>query len=83
MNEDGGTPHQHDDEADIDGCTCGIAINEDELTRDAELPAAAGGLQVVVTAHDDEDAIDGCDVDFNSRDVTADEDLPVATGGVG
>lgn len=82
MDEDGGAPHAHGHEDDIDGCTCDVVIHEDEVTLDAELPAAAGGLQAVEPRHDDADSFDGCDVDFNVADVTADEDLPVATGGI-
>ena len=82
MDEDGGAPHTHANEDDIDGCTCDVEIHEGKVTLDAELPATAGGLQAIETRHDDEDNVDGCDVDFNVTDVTPDEDLPVATGGI-
>ena len=82
MDEDGGAPHAHDSEDDIDGCTCDVDIHEGEVTPDVELPTATGGLQAGEAKHDGEDGIDGCDVDFHGTDVTTDEELPVATGGV-
>ena len=32
--------------------------------------------------NENEDDIDGCDINFNEEDATADEDLPPAEGGV-
>lgn len=68
--------HEHDDH-----CVCDIELNDDEITSDAELPAASGGVAPAVAAELAEDS-DGCDIDFNEAEPTTDEELPAATGGV-
>jgi len=70
-------PHIHDD--DVDGCLCDLEITATELTSDADLPPASGGMRLAETppGNDDEDAC-GCAI----TEATADEDLPVAVGGV-
>ena len=79
---DAGIPHVHEDEDQIDSCTCGIEFDESDAFSDAELPPAAGGVQAAGEEPGDEDGIDGCDVDFNGPDVTPDDELPIAVGGV-
>jgi hypothetical protein len=37
---------------------------------------------IIPDAHEDEDKIDGCDVEIKDEDATLDEDLPAAEGGV-
>jgi hypothetical protein len=68
--------HEHDDH-----CVCDIDLKDDEITSDAELPAASGGVAAAAGEHPAEDS-DGCDIDFNEAEPTADEELPAATGGV-
>jgi hypothetical protein len=70
-------------EDDIDHCVCDIDLPEDEATSDADLPAAAGGVEAArgQSAEIAEDT-DGCDLDFNESDPTTDEELPVAIGGI-
>ena len=68
--------HEHDDH-----CVCDIELKEDEVTSDADLPGAAGGVAAMhgqAPAHD----ADGCDLEFKEAEPTGDEDLPVAIGGV-
>jgi hypothetical protein len=49
---------------------------------DADLPPDAGRMQPGLQQHDNnEEDIDGCDVDFDVDDVTQDVELPVAVGG--
>jgi hypothetical protein len=67
--------HEHDDH-----CVCDIELHDDEVTSDADLPVAAGGVEPSRGAPPDADA-DGCDLDFTSEPTT-DEELPAATGGV-
>ena len=67
--------HEH-----ADHCVCDIELHEDEVTSDADLPAAAGGVATATAALPADDA-DGCDLDFTSEP-TSDEELPAATGGV-
>jgi hypothetical protein len=76
--EDTGAPHVHEDEDHVDGCTSNVEFDERDALSDTELPLAAGGVQ----AADEEDGIDGCDVDFNGTDATTDEELPIAVGGM-
>lgn len=40
--EDRRAPDEH---AHVDGCLCGVALDDDELTDDAELPEASGGVE--------------------------------------
>jgi hypothetical protein len=68
--------HEHDDH-----CVCDIQLEEGEITSDADLPVAAGGVASVGAKQPAEDA-DGCDLDFNLAEPTADDQLPAATGGV-
>jgi hypothetical protein len=70
----------HEDEA--DGCVCDLELHDDDATSDADLPAAAGGVETVHGQSADDDDTDGCDLDFNESEPTTDEELPVATGGV-
>jgi hypothetical protein len=79
---DAGTPHVHEDEEQVDSCTCDIEFDESDVFSDAELPPAAGGVQAAGEAPGDEDGIDGCDVDCNGPDVTTDDELPITVGGV-
>jgi hypothetical protein len=74
-----GTPdgHEHGD-----SCVCDIALRDDEITSDSDLPAASGGVAAAQRHHGTDEA-DGCDLEFNDAEPTADEDLPVAAGGVG
>lgn len=76
------TPHVHEDEDQIDSCTCDIEFDESDALSDVELPPAAGGVQTAREELADEDGIDGCDVDFNGPDMTTDEELPITGGGV-
>lgn len=72
--------HEH-----IDGCLCDVGLGEAELTSDADLPAAKGGIQKSLRKSSirtrQDDAIDGCDLDFNAGVLTGDEELPAAKGG--
>jgi hypothetical protein len=71
------------DDDDEDNCLCGMDYREDEATSDEELPPATGGVETAAAAEqpEDEDAIDGCDVDF-TLEPTNDQELPAATGGM-
>jgi hypothetical protein len=82
MMREASIPHVHEDEDQIDGCTCDVEFDQSDALSDVELPPAAGGVQAARQGLGDEDAIDGCDVDFNSPDVTTDEELPITAGGV-
>ena len=64
-----------------DHCVCDIELPEDEVTSDADLPVAAGGVAVAGGPQPAED-VDGCDEDFSKAEPTMDQDLPVAIGGV-
>ena len=66
--------HEH-----ADHCVCDIELQDDEVTSDADLPAAAGGVAAAQAPADD---ADGCDEDFTKAEPTTDEELPAATGGV-
>ena len=68
--------HEHDDH-----CVCDIELQDDEVTSDADLPAAAGGVAAAQAQAPADDA-DGCDEDFTKAEPTTDEELPAATGGV-
>jgi hypothetical protein len=72
---DGDPPGGRAKEDDIDGCD--FEFDESEATPDAELPVAAGGVQV-----SNEEEIDACDVDFTDAEPTTDAELPLAVGGV-
>jgi hypothetical protein len=76
MAQQPGDTHEHDD-----NCLCDTQLNDDELTSDADLPAAAGGIAAAHAQQAADDA-DGCDLDFNDATPTTDEELPCATGGV-
>lgn len=80
--EDTAAPQFHEDEDRVDGCICNLEFDESDALSDGDLPPAAGGVQTAVESHDDEEGIDGCDVDFNADGVTTDEELPAAAGGV-
>ena len=82
MTKNGNVPDTDEHEDHVDGCICDIELDDDEITPDGELPAAAGGVEAAREEHADEDDVDGCDVDFNEFDPTTDEELPVAAGGV-
>ena len=72
------------DDDDEDDCLCGLDHREDEATSDVELPPATGGVETTAAAAEqpeDEDAIDGCDVDL-TLEPTNDQELPAATGGM-
>jgi hypothetical protein len=77
----GGSTLADGGEDDVDGCD--VEFQDGDVTPDAELPPASGGVVApVLEAQADEDGIDGCDIEFGDGDVTRDEDLPVAVGGV-
>jgi hypothetical protein len=77
-------PHHHPDihDDDADHCTCSLELREDELTTDADLPPAAGGVAEADDAQGDEDDGDGCGIGFGAGELTMDADLPVTTGGM-
>lgn len=77
-----GAPAAKGHEDDVDGCVCDIKFHDDDATSDADLPAAAGGVEAARMQSADADDADGCDLDFNESEPTTDEELPVATGGV-
>jgi len=79
-----GSPTTDDDAEDADGCLCGMEHLEDDATSDLELPSASGGIDTDDEGQpaDDEDDVDGCELDFNETDQTTDEELPVTAGGV-
>ena len=67
---------EHADGCDVDFTT--------DVTSDAELPPAAGGVQKTperAGSATPADA-DGCDLDFAGGTLTDDAELPVTTGGV-
>ena len=68
--------HEHDD-----SCVCDIELNDDEVTSDADLPVASGGV-AAAQRHGGTDDADGCDLEFKEAEPTGDADLPVAIGGV-
>lgn len=68
--------HEH-----TDHCVCDIDLHEDEITSDAELPVASGGVALASVKEPPPDA-DGCDIDFTEAEPTRDDELPAATGGV-
>lgn len=75
-------PDDHDHDADdAEGCLCDIKIAAGELTGDADLPPASGGIARLAAAGNEEH-VDGCDVDF-TKDATPDAQLPASIGGVG
>ncbi len=77
--------HEHDDH-----CICDIDLRQDEITSDADLPVAAGGVASApavqpadaAPAVQPADDADGCEINFNEAAPTGDDELPVATGGV-
>jgi hypothetical protein len=70
------------DSEDADDCVCGMAQLEDEATSDEELPPTSGGLAVAEDEHrDNEDDVDGCELDFTAAEQTDDGELPAAIGG--
>lgn len=79
---DASAPHFHEHEDAVDGCISDIKIREDDAISNIELPPATGGVHSVVEGQDDQDSIDGCDIDFNVNDVTRDAELPAAAGGM-
>ena len=76
-----GAGHQDDPDSHLDHCPCDIAVGEADIPADADLPPATGGLHLASVHADDEDQVDGCDIDFLAHAATGDEDLPSATGG--
>ena len=81
MAEEPNPPAADQQQHDVDGCVCDIELTAAEITSDADLPPAAGGVQTLAGEGADDEA-DGCDLDFSEAEPTSDEDLPVATGGV-
>jgi hypothetical protein len=77
------SPATDDDAEDADGCLCGMEHPDDEATSDLELPSASGGVDTgdEEQPDDNEDDVDGCELDFTTTDQTTDEELPVAVGG--
>jgi hypothetical protein len=79
------SPDADEDDADADGCLCGIDHgDDDEVTLDQELPTASGGVDTNDEDHlaENEDDVDGCELDFSEVDQTTDEELPVSAGGM-
>jgi hypothetical protein len=68
--------HEHNDH-----CVCDIDLHDDEITSDADLPVAAGGVAAAGGQPPAEDS-DGCDIDFSTAEPTNDDELPVTVGGV-
>ena len=68
------------DEDEIDGCS--IDFLDSDPTVDEELPASAGGVEIVESPDDNSEDVCGCDLEFNDDDITTDEQLPAAIGGV-
>jgi hypothetical protein len=67
---------------DADDCMCGMEHLEDEATPDEQLPPASGGIGIAEEEEqDNEDDVDGCELDFNAAEQTDDEELPAAVGG--
>jgi hypothetical protein len=77
------SPATDDDAEDADGCLCGMEHLDDEATSDLELPSTSGGVDTGDEQQpaDNEDDVDGCELDFTKIDQTTDEELPVAVGG--
>jgi hypothetical protein len=72
-----------EDEENVDGCLCGTEHLEDELTSDEELHPATGGIASPPEEFlENEDDIDGCELDFTTAEQTNDEELPVSVGGI-
>ena len=71
-----------DDDEDADHCICGMEHLEDEATLDEELPPASGGIESGDARQDDEDDLDGCELDFTAAEQTDDAELPVTVGGM-
>ena len=79
MVQEPGGPDSHEHH---DNCLCEIQLETKEVTSDADLPVASGGV-AAAGEHTVADDADGCDLDFSTVEPTAEEDLPAATGGVG
>ncbi len=61
------------DDEDLNICGCDFEVGENQSTsRTDELPPAFGGVQQGIDHGKDEEAIDGCDVDFNAGEPTSD-----------
>jgi hypothetical protein len=72
-----------EDEEGVDSCICGMEHLEDEVTSDEELPPATGGVTTSAEEFlENEDDIDGCELDFTTAEQTKDEELPVSVGGM-
>jgi hypothetical protein len=71
-----------DDNEDADSCICGLEHLDDEATSDEELPPTSGGIaQAEQQGPEDEDDVDGCELDFTAAEQTGDAELPAAAGG--
>jgi hypothetical protein len=66
----------------VDACVCDIELDDDEVTSDADLPGATGGVIVAQGSSINLENIDGCDLDFNEADPTTDDELTAAAGEV-
>lgn len=74
------TPPALDEDA--DDCICGMEHVEEEATSDEELPPTSGGIQIPAEEQrDDQDDVDGCELDFTTAQQTNDGELPAAVGG--
>lgn len=70
-------------EDDIDGCLCGINIDEIDAVDDKDLPAASGGVTIIADAvSGDETATSSADFEIDEAEATPDEQLPAVVGGV-
>jgi hypothetical protein len=61
---------------------CDVDFRKGDLTRDEDLPPAAGGVVVLHGGTAFEDDVDACDVDFTQGELTPDDGLPPSAGGV-
>jgi len=76
----GGSGRRHAEE-NVDGCLCGIAIDQSDLTPDEILPMAIGGVAIPLDRGDDADA-DAAELEIDEIEATRDEELPPTIGGV-
>ena len=88
MSADGDPSPVSDDDEDADDCICGMEHLEDEVNRQEEATAeerahsASGGVETAEEKQlDNEDDVDGCELDFTAAEQTDDEELPAAIGG--
>jgi hypothetical protein len=71
------------DEDHLDGCLCDLKIADNDLTSDADLPPATGGVAASAAQHDEQPDLEGCGIAATADELTPDDALPAAVGGVG